>query len=384
MAVPTTIADLNTTASSNDPAGANAPSVLDDHLRALAAIIKQNVSKGSDIASSSTITIPNSGGYFAVTGTTSITGINDCWNGRAVLLKFSGALTLTNSASLILFGSNITTAAGDTLFIVNESAGVWRSISYSSGSSGMVTLSGTQTLTNKTLVAASNTITTAASGNLTSTELNAALAELQADIDTRSTTSHNHSGVYEPVLTAASQAEMEAGIETAIRSMSPIRVKQAIDALTNAGTVVQIVEATPVTAGGSTTATIPFDSTIPQITEGAEIITVTITPTSATNRLIIEADVGILCASSSSTVGLALFQDSTANALASSAVAFTTAGFSSNGRVVHEMAAGTTSATTFRLRYGGNGGTIYINQNSGATTYGGVQATRIRVTEVEV
>jgi hypothetical protein len=43
----------------------------------------------------------------------------------------------------------------------------------------------TQTLTNKTLVVASNTITTAASGNLAAVELNAALAELQTDIDTR-------------------------------------------------------------------------------------------------------------------------------------------------------------------------------------------------------
>lgn len=42
---------------------------------------------------------------------------------------------------------------------------------------------------------------------------------------------HLHTGVYEPVLTAASQAEMEAGTETALRSMSPLRVKQAIDAL---------------------------------------------------------------------------------------------------------------------------------------------------------
>lgn len=43
----------------------------------------------------------------------------------------------------------------------------------------------TQALTNKTIVAASNTITTAASGNLSSTNLNAALAELQTDIDGR-------------------------------------------------------------------------------------------------------------------------------------------------------------------------------------------------------
>lgn len=45
----------------------------------------------------------------------------------------------------------------------------------------------TQSLTNKTIVAASNTITTAASGNLTAVELNAALSELQTDIDTRAT-----------------------------------------------------------------------------------------------------------------------------------------------------------------------------------------------------
>ncbi len=45
-----------------------------------------------------------------------------------------------------------------------------------------------QALTTKTIVVASNTVTTAAAGNLTSTELNAALNELQVDIDTRITT----------------------------------------------------------------------------------------------------------------------------------------------------------------------------------------------------
>ena len=51
--------------------------------------------------------------------------------------------------------------------------------------SKLVTTDNTKTLTNKTIVAANNTITTAASGNLTSTELNAALSELQSDIDTK-------------------------------------------------------------------------------------------------------------------------------------------------------------------------------------------------------
>lgn len=49
----------------------------------------------------------------------------------------------------------------------------------------LVRRTATETLTNKTIVAASNTITTAATGNLAAVELNGALAELQSDIDGR-------------------------------------------------------------------------------------------------------------------------------------------------------------------------------------------------------
>jgi hypothetical protein len=56
----------------------------------------------------------------------------------------------------------------------------------------LVTNNQTQTLENKTIVAANNTITTAASGNLVATELNAALAELQGSIDDSNTDLSNH------------------------------------------------------------------------------------------------------------------------------------------------------------------------------------------------
>jgi len=182
LAIPEDIADLSITAASNSPAGSTTIGTnMDNYLRAIQAIIKQNVSKGADIASAGTITIPDSGGYFVITGTTGITALNDAWNGRAVLLKFSGILTLTDSAGLILFGANITTAAGDTLLIVNESTGVWRGVAFSSGTSGNVTLTGEETLTNKTIVAANNIITTAQSGTLEATDLDAALAELESE-----------------------------------------------------------------------------------------------------------------------------------------------------------------------------------------------------------
>lgn len=52
--------------------------------------------------------------------------------------------------------------------------------------------------------------------------------------------------------------------------------------------------------------------------------------------------------------------------------------------VSHEMAAGTTSAITFRLRAGAATGTIYVNGTSAARRLGGVAAIRIRVTEIKV
>jgi hypothetical protein len=93
--------------------------------------------QGSNIASATTITIPASGGgYFRVTGTTTITGINEVVskNGRAVRLVFDGILTLThNATSLILpTGANITTAAGDSAVFVQEDASnnYWRCVDY--------------------------------------------------------------------------------------------------------------------------------------------------------------------------------------------------------------------------------------------------------------
>lgn len=186
--------------------------------------------------------------------------------------------------------------------------------------------------------------------------------------------------------TAASQVEMETGTEAALRSMSPLRVAQAIAALSSSTTpidkIVQVVEGTPYTTYGSTAVTIPLDDTIPQSGEGAQWNSVTITPTSATNRLRIEAEFSVLMSSGASTATAALFQDSTADALAASAI-YIPGGYQEPLRVSHEMAAGTTSATTFKVRAGMAAGTLYVNGDTGARKYGGVSAVRIRVTEIK-
>jgi hypothetical protein len=95
---------------------------------ALAALWEQ----GSDIASAEAISL-GEGGYFNVTGTTTITDIDFATDkaGRVAWLKFAGALTLTHSATLILPNAqNVKTSAGDVMGIVSEGSDVIRCVSY--------------------------------------------------------------------------------------------------------------------------------------------------------------------------------------------------------------------------------------------------------------
>jgi hypothetical protein len=145
---------------------------------------------------------------------------------------------------------------------------------------------------------------------------------------------------------------------------------------------VQVVEATPYVTSSNTATVIPIDDTIPQNTEGTEIVTVSITPTSSSNRLVVECDADMISGSGAIDATMALFQDSTANALAATTEQFSGAAVFRGQRLRYEMAAGTTSATTFRIRMGPGSGTLYINGNSGGRKFGGISAVRLRVTEI--
>jgi len=150
---------------------------------------------------------------------------------------------------------------------------------------------------------------------------------------------------------------------------------------TTSGGVVQTVSyQTGAVATGTTT--IPVDDTIPQITEGTEFMTLAITPRSATSKLVIDV---AFSASSTALVAMAvaLFQDSTANALAAVVATIAAANYTNNIRLTHTMTSGTTSATTFRVRAGGNtAGTTTFNGANSARYFGGVMASSIVIQEV--
>lgn len=92
---------------------------------------KRPYSQGADIASAATVNLDTAtGDYVTVTGTTSITAIT-LGQGEQRTVRFSGALTLTNGASLILpTAANITTVANDVAVFRGEASGVVRCVSY--------------------------------------------------------------------------------------------------------------------------------------------------------------------------------------------------------------------------------------------------------------
>lgn len=146
------------------------------------------------------------------------------------------------------------------------------------------------------------------------------------------------------------------------------------------GSVTQVVNTTSSAVATGTT-TIPFDNTIPQNTEGDQYMTLAITPKSTTNTLVIIVEAQ-LSYSVISNLTMALFQDSTANALA--AVSHTVAGntYVTPLTLVYIMAAGTTSSTTFKIRAGANGaGTTTFNGTGGTQIFGGAAKSSITIFE---
>lgn len=137
------------------------------------------------------------------------------------------------------------------------------------------------------------------------------------------------------------------------------------------------------------TATVmPFDATTPQITEGDQYITAIITPISALSKLEIYFQGNFAIGTTVQIVGIALFRDAVAGALAAQPYLLngTAASQSMTMALTYEMVAGGTSPITFRIRAGTNGSPISLVFNSldgTADLYGGVCPSMLRIREYQ-
>lgn len=129
---------------------------------------------------------------------------------------------------------------------------------------------------------------------------------------------------------------------------------------------------------------IPADDTIPQNTEGDEVLTVDITPNSPDSLLIIEAQ--SWGAPDTNTVfTMALFKDNETDARAAAATSVQTSDTLEACTVKAFVTPGSLSPITFRLRMGqAVAGTLAVNGGAASRLFGGVGITTLTVKEVLV
>lgn len=340
MAAPSRIYDLSATASSNTPSGTEAVGTgLDDYLRGIQAVIRGDLAtKGADIASASTTDLGAVQGLsHDITGTTTITSFGTVAAGVWKIVKFEGALTLTHNATSLILpgGANITTANGDIGTFISEGSGNWRCVSYFKADGTALVASSAAPFIDSTAII---------KGSADATKL----VRIEADGITTGTTRVWTAPDEDVNLVGANFVQEVATVNTDLQS--------------------------------NTTA-IAADGTIPQNSEGSEVFTIAITPKNTSHILHIE--VGVWWSNSGANTNIvALFQDTTADALAAVSQYIAAASATASTKMFYRMAAGTTSATTFKVRVGATGGTWSVNGAGGSSLFGGVGNSYIKVTEM--
>ena len=133
-------------------------------------------------------------------------------------------------------------------------------------------------------------------------------------------------------------------------------------------------------AYASTSATIPMDDTIPQITEGAQVMSAAITPKSASSKIVV--DVHMFIAGNGSNHSMAaLFKDSVSDAIESCLVTTSGSNYGESIAMKKTLTLGDTATHTFSVRMGPYSGTMYLNGNSAGRLFGGTFISSITITE---
>lgn len=160
-------------------------------------------------------------------------------------------------------------------------------------------------------------------------------------------------------------------------------VVTATNAIQAPGAVLQVKHFQTGAVANTGGSTMPTDDTILENDEGTEFLTLSITPKSASSKLLIQIVLVGSANDNSRQITAGLFQDSTSSALASAAVyeavgtAIKTLSFN------HYMTSGTTSETTFKVRAGSNSGIYTLNgYSTSSRTMGGVAASSITIMEI--
>lgn len=132
------------------------------------------------------------------------------------------------------------------------------------------------------------------------------------------------------------------------------------------------------------TTLLPIDDTIPQITEGDQIFTLTITPKLSSSILLLQLTMYATTGSNRFIYGAAVFRDGASNAICAGVNRFPTDSQPSAMSLQYRTTSNSTAATTFTVRAGTNLGAANFFLNGTATNrlFGGVLYSSFSITEI--
>src|SRR5688572_6275124 len=330
------------------------PSGVNNGMRQIASFLAQATSyKSADISASvsTNICATGTGYYMDVAGSGAINSYGSPAGAEQPnaapfrILQFDSSASVSHGANIKLIGSvSRKMQPGDVSGVIHEGSGVWREFCFAR-----------------------------ADGNLPMDSLS---------VTTITNRSMSTSAISTVTLSAASASITAIGI-TALNSVNSISASVGNFTLLKVGghgTLAQVVydsEATYTTLD----TILPLDNSIPQNTEGDEILTVTITPTNASSLLEIKFSGSF--GSSSARCSAALFVDSTAAALNANGATISNTGQMNTIAFNHVLTAGSTTARTYKIRAGSDVATdCFLNGDSVSRQYGGIAAAFLIVTEI--
>lgn len=158
---------------------------------------------------------------------------------------------------------------------------------------------------------------------------------------------------------------------------------ESVKAYVDAKGLVKQIQHNIVTSSTTTTTSIPFDNTVPQITEGAEFVTVTITPSSASSKILLYFTGMFGCTLAINVLTVALFRNSTASAIhAISGQTVNSTNSITPISMCYVDSPATTSPITYRIRAGvPTSATLRSNAAGDGTSLGGVPGLQLVAVE---
>lgn len=311
---------------------------------------------------------------------------NDLATGINAMLMKDGGNAATGDIPMggyKLTGLAAGSTSGDSVRYEQMNAAIAAAISgaASESASGIIELATTAEV--QTGTDALRAVTPAGLQACTATETRKGVVELATDAETQTGTDTARA-ITPANLQACTATDTRKGVVELATSAEAITGTDTARALTPA----DLAATWPATAYDSyatceeITDAIPSDDTIPQKTEGKEILSVAITPKRAANRIRIEFQ-GQVCSTTSFSV--ALFVDSGADAVCAENFSPADAASRVAASLVFEHSPSTTSAVTYSLRIGPASGTLVLNgyyMSSATRRMGGVSIATLTATEI--